>query len=674
MVAEDDKAIYFRFGTELVDGWDKVFDRIYEHAKKTQDKIDRARFKMPPVDTGEAEQSHAASMARMAKSQKESLGDQERAFREHVRKMIETDEEIAAAQEQANKEKWESQLKWGAALAKQLDKDLAAQKKAEAEFAKDSQKLAESLAKARAEWLAQQETQAQRTIERSSKAIEAGNKKLEDSLLKVGRSTLDVARGLTYLGAVAEDDAEKILKVIVRFEAFHAVAKGGIGIVRNLTEVWQRYMQVRAAAAAIEGVAGAAGAARTAGSLAGAAGGAAAGAGGAAKSVGGLLSGAVGAVGGAAGVATLGGAAVAITGIVGTLYYFDKNFKAGVDKFLFGMTDAEQKILKRIDVGERETSELRTRMTQDRQDELTVQDVTDTQIRLRARASVLGDKSIPAEERGLRADVAENADLIADRRAKLQAAVNAANAEAANARDNPNSPQALAGAEISAKKVVDLNRELRQLEQDRLGLAEKVQQVAVDALSKQRDAARETADLARQTADEYQRIADEEAGKYRSDLERFGAANPIEQEKVKRIKEILDRGGELNAEQRSLGLNYNEFRDRVAAQNREQALRRGGGMIFEGGEDRVAESQAAATAASAAAQNAQSVVAKLDTEVRVLMEANVDDLARQLAEGLVPYQEQLVAEVLRQIELRRQADAQSRNDRQTKQAITAGGA
>src|SRR5690606_40785960 len=76
-----------------------------------------------------------------------------------------------------------------------------------------------------------------------------------------------------------------------------------------------------------------------------------------------LLGGAATALGGA-GLASLGVAAVATAGVVGTLYYFDKNFKAGVDKFLFGITDAEQRLLKRITAGERSeehTSELQSR-------------------------------------------------------------------------------------------------------------------------------------------------------------------------------------------------------------------------------------------------------------------------------------------------------------------------
>ncbi len=751
MVAEDDKAIYFRFGTELTQDWEAVFDRIHGRARKLQDDLTRQRFKIPSLNSGDAEKALADYLARVGKMQKQSLAEQQKAFAQGAREQLAIDNEIAQAQDKANKEKLASQIKWGAAISKQMDKDLkdqeaaqvrwgarlskqmdadlkrqesekmrwaarlakeidrelaeevksvekaaaakadaqmkwgarlakeidkelADRRKAEAEFVKDSHALDQSLANAHGEFQAKQAAEAERAVERSTKAIETGNKKLEDSLLKAGRGALEVARGLTYLGAVAEDDAEKILKVIVRFEAFHSVAKGSITVMRGLTEAWQKYLQVRAAAAAVEAAGGAAGAARGAGGAAGALGSAAAGAAGSAAggSAGSLLAGAGAAVGGAAGIATLGVAAVATAGVVGTLYYFDKNFKAGVDKFLFGITDAEQSLLKRIAAGESEAADLRQRAGKDQ--------AYDTQLRglgaegtgLRARASVLADKSIPLEERGLRADQLTNSEQLRDARRQLAVAQAIAGSSAQNATNNPNNQSALAQAEITAQAVVEITQELKRLEQEKLSITERAQQVAVDGARKQLDAARETAAQAKQIADEAQRAADTDRDKYRSDLERFGQADPIEQDKLRRIKEKLDRGESLSAEESRTARGYNEFGDQAAAADRQRALAAGGGDLFAGGETRVADAQAQAAASSAAAQGAQGNVAKIESEIRILMEANTQDLARQIAEQLEPLQEQLVQAIVDQAEKRRAADAKAAADRRTKEGIQAG--
>jgi hypothetical protein len=751
MVAEDDKAIYFRFGTELTQDWEAVFDRIHGRARRLQDDLNRQRFKVPTFDTADAEKAYSEYLSRMAKSQRQSLTDQEREFREFARELIATDEEIAKAQEQANKEKEAAQLKWGARLAKQIDKDLkdqeaaqmkwatrlakqldddlkrqeaakmkwatqlakeldrqladeakardkaeadklsaqmkwgerlakeidrelAARKKAEADFVKDSQQLAESLANAWGEWNAKQAAEAEATMERSSKAIESGNKKIEDSLLKTGKGALEVARGLTYLGAVAEDDAERILKVIVRFEAFHSVAKGSITVLRNLTEVWKNYRDVRAAAAAIEAAGGAASAARGAGSALGAGVGAAvgAGAGAAGGSAGGLLAGAAGAVGGAAGIATLGVAAIAAAGVVGTLYYFDKNFKAGVDKFLFGMTDAEQKLLKRIQAGESEASELRQRFGKDQAYETQLRGLAGEGAGYRARAEILADKSIPLEERGLRADELANSRQIRDTQRQLEAARAAAASAGSNASENPGNQSALAQAELTAQSVVEITQELKRLEQERLSIVERSQQVAVDGARKQLDAAKETAAQARQIADEAQRAADIERDKYSSDLARFGQANPIEQEKLRRIKGKLDAGETLTAEESRIASGYNEFADQAAAADRSRAIAAGGEALFAGGEARAVDAQAQAAASNAAALGAQGNVAKIESEIRILMEANTQELARQVAEQLEPLQEQLVQAIVDQAEKKRLADAKAAADRRTKEGIQAG--
>jgi hypothetical protein len=743
MVAEDDKAIYFRFGTELVDGWERSIDRIHEHAKKTQEKLDRSRFKLPPVDYSDALASQqqyqqksqslhekffngrGEDFARMAKEQKrwddeiskaqqkadaEALAQENRfqaqlqksqernqaqlakaqqaAFARMAKEQIRADEEFEAAKQKANSESLSRQNKAQADAERASARHHAELLKQQKAFAEDSHNLELSLQNAWGAWNTRLAREAEESQARAAKAVESGGKKMEDALLKTGKGAVELARGLTYLGAANEETAQAALKVIATFEGLHNAAKGGITIVRGLTEVWAKYRDIKLAVAAAEAAAAAAAAA-------GAASGS--GTGGRGGSVTGVVAGAVGtgvggtvlssagrslaaraaaglgtAVGGATGVAALGVAGVAITGILGTLYYFDKNFKAGVDKFLYGMTDAEQKLLKRIDANQGEADELRGRFGRTRADELTVQGANDDQLRLQARAAALADKSIPLDERSLRGDVAGNAALIADRRAKLAAAQAEAADYAANAQGNPNSPQALAAAELSAQKVVDLTREIGQLEQERLGLTERIKQAAVDAATKQLDAARETAALAKQTADEAQRTADIEANKYRTDLERFGQASPIEQEKLRRIKGKLDAGETLSAEESRIASGYNEFSDQAAAADRSRAIAAGGESLFGAGEARVADAQAQAAASNAAALGAQGKVAKIDNEIRILMEANTQDLARQIAESLEPVQTQLIDEIIRQIDQRRTAEAKAAADRRTKDAISAG--
>ncbi|MEX2138589.1 MAG: hypothetical protein WD894_04970 [Pirellulales bacterium] len=478
---------------------------------------------------------------------------------------------------------------------------------------------------------------------------QAANEKYRSSTKQALEGITSLARGLTLIGVASEKDLEKAVRVLAKFEAGAQVLKGTITIIEAGTNAWKAYRTAVLAAAAAEAARGAvAGAAGAGGGAAGGAvGGAAAGAAGAAGvGLGGRL------IGGAALAARAVGGAFAATGPVG--YAIAAVATAKLTSELNSMSEAmeaAEKSAKRLAEYEQRISEQREQgdsaVGQFLGHQGALFPLGLEEARARGGRGLRGtDRDAAANQAGLNRSQSELAGIRSQQRSLADNGAEGLVGPAGRFASFAQAQQQLAQQERTALEQV------KQLEQERLGINQRIVEQKIKGTQEARDSLKVLQDQARAESQGLAQSVEDAAA-------RFGRLSPQDQRRTLSAKKALDEGQDLTRGQRglldSLGL------ESLTAATRQQDIADAIKAGFESAglgraeEDRAADLGQRALEIGFQIQSQNELVIKLENDATKL----ADDLGERLRPIFREMAKTIVVEA--EARLKQEVEQQARN-------------
>lgn len=473
-------------------------------------------------------------------------------------------------------------------------------------------------------------------VERYSAKMVAANNMMAEGTKAALAGTLRLGRAVALLGVAGEEDMQKVVQVLARFQAMADLVTGTIDIVRGLSKAYRAVEASILAAAAANRVlamssAGAAGAGAVGAGVGGAA------AAGAGVGLGGKI---IGGIGG--GIAAIGAvpAAIGVAGaaaLTGGLYATNSSFRGMMDEGTAEMFGTEGSMSnqsnKRFEAymqrqsaqawQTRDAASMTSAQSQTALDSLGID-------RARRTAGTASLGSFYGEEgyqKALRSRlVNENQSARSMASTQLQSSRSAYS----SAHDEYNYEATAGDKEAATERMKSALETMVELEKERVAINRQIAEEGERGIRKQLEGAQ-------QLASQMEGIARSERERFETAAQRFGKMNEVERSQAVEATRTLRQGGELTAEQRGLVERIGLEEDRQSLSDRDLRTARGTSgfsEIFGATEGRVRQAEQEAA-------ELHIEMGELKTKLDVTITNNLKDYEKQMVDVLKPHFDQL---------------------------------
>ncbi|HVW36260.1 MAG TPA: hypothetical protein VHB99_03105, partial [Pirellulales bacterium] len=197
--------------------------------------------------------------------------------------------------------------------------------------------------------------------------------------------------------------------------------------------------------------------------------------------------------------------------------------------------------------------------------------------------------------------------------------------ELSTARQNLAGATSEVGKEQFSRQVIEAEERLKQNQQERLDIANRIRQIEVEGAQRELALRQQSLNTAKQTADNLR-------GQRESATERFGNLNPMQRRATLEAARMFNAGVELQEPQLDLLRNLPEiFGPKLRARANTEAHKSGIDEI-----ERLGGFDQRFNAGMAAEQQAIGVEVNARNEIAVKLDANTDAMAKEVAEKLMP--------------------------------------